>query len=129
MIEPVPLRFRNQFSENSKIFSLSDVFPEIGHNLLCSMTKSDFVYPIIIKRTSADEVIKAYYEILRETLEDKEKLEIEVDDKDFSWKTLLYPTFLGDLMSIAFAEVHGVDAKEIPEVKFVKKWLRRVIHV
>lgn len=126
--EPVARRFRNQLCENAKKISSWDYFPEMGHNLLCALKEEiDRVTLVVFKRASANEIIKKYYEIIDEALSAGSIISILTKDEKFSWKTLIEPVFIGDLISVLVGDKLYRETKPIKQVDIVKTKLKEVV--
>jgi len=127
-ISPVARRFRNQLCENAKKISMWDVFPEMGHNLLCALKEeAERALLIVYKRNSADEITKKYYEILDVMFAQNNIIYINICDEKYSWGTLLEPVFISDILSILVGDYLGRKTKPIRQVDIVKEKLKEVV--
>ena len=124
-------RFRNQLCENSKRVTMWDVFPEMGHNLLCSLKEEESnVLIIAFRRKDADPITRKYYEILLELFNEGQNLIfIDLEEEKYSWGMLFEGIFIGDLISILVGDYLGRETKPIHQVDIVKKKLREVVRV
>lgn len=121
-LSPVLLRFVNQLAENAKHLASSIVLPERAHNLICPLKRSRIpVSLLFLKRTSIDTFTKSITKKFREILQNRKSFQIQIDDKKFSLKTLLYPTFIIDLLSVLIADEKGENSHDIREIEEVKK--------
>ena len=123
---PVLKRFQNQIAENVKAPALFGILPDMNHNLLVALKRTTNLFTTLIRRNSADNIVKAYYEIVQKTLSDATIMPIDINDDKHCWNTLLYPTYVIDVLSILAGDLKGVDVRAIPEVSNVKKTLAKI---
>jgi len=121
MLSPLATRALNQFSENAKKLVFPAIIPEATHSSLNTVRHED-AFLFIVRRSSAEPLISRIYEFL-DTL-DVSKFFLDVDDKSFSWRSLLEPTFVIDLLSVFTAERLNRNAEEISIIMRAKQWLK-----
>lgn len=120
-LSPVLLRFVNQLAENAKHLASSIVLPEGAHNLICPLNRSRIpVSLLFLKRTSLSKFTSKITEEFKKVLRERKTFEITTDDKKFSMKTLLHPTFLVDLLSVMIADEKDLSSYDIREIEEVK---------
>ncbi|MCD6491244.1 MAG: SIS domain-containing protein [Candidatus Korarchaeota archaeon] len=125
---PVARRFRNQLGENSKRIAQWDYFPEMGHNLLCSLIEEkEGLLLFIFRRKSANDIVKKYYEVIDASFSSEQIINVNVNDEKYSWRTLMEPIFIGDLLSIIIADILNREAKPIKQVDIVKTKMKEAV--
>lgn len=120
-LSPVLTRFVNQLAENAKHLASSLFLPEGGHNLICPLKCSKMpVSLFFLQRTSLGKFTAKTFERFKEILHSRERFQINIDDTKFSWQSLLYPTFVIDLLSVLVADLKDVNCYDITEIKEMK---------
>lgn len=121
-LSPVLLRFVNQLAENAKHLASSTILPEGAHNLICPLRRSRVpVSLFFLKRTSLNAFTSKLTKEFKRVLRERKTFEITTDDKKFSMKTLLHPTFLVDLISVMIADEKDLSSYDIQEIEEVKE--------
>lgn len=107
----IAYRWEDQLSENAKIFSKANYFPELVHNdIECKKKKNDEIIFLYDKKT---EQIKKAEKILNPiNIKLKGKTQIE---------KILYGIYIGDELSKELARLKKINYKKTPRIKFLKK--------
>lgn len=124
-ISPVSTRFVNQLAENAKHLASSVVLPEGGHNLICPLNRSKIPISLLfLERNTIGEFTANFTKHFKEVLQERTQFSIQIEDEKFSLKTLLYPTFLVDLISVRIADEKNVSSHDITEIQSLKSKMK-----
>lgn len=124
-LSPVLLRFVNQLAENAKHLATSTTLPEAAHNLICPLRRSRIPISLLfLKRSSLGNFTSKLTEEFKNLLQERNAFQLTTEDKKFSMKTLLHPTFLIDLLSVLIAEEKDVSAYDIKEIEEIKEKMK-----
>jgi glucose/mannose-6-phosphate isomerase len=128
--EPVALRWKDQFNENSKVFAVWNLFPELNHNeivgweILEEITKN---FRIILIRDKGDfKRIKVRMDITKSIIEKKVGGISEVWSKGNSLLARIFSLiYLGDFVSFYLAILNGADPTPVKMIDLLKKELAK----
>ncbi len=120
----VAYRWKCDINENSKMWGISNVFPEANHNEILPMTKQKDVFIVLIKDKDDDKRVKRRMEVI-EKIAKKSKVGVMiVEPKGENIVEKVFSTvFLGSLVSCYLAKNHKVDANEMELLEDFKKML------
>ena len=121
-LQPVVLRAKNEFAENSKIPVYMGVFPESGHNDIEAWARLEGKTMIVIRTGNPveDSMLDAAISVVRP----RPVLEIRSRSMKPLVK-LMWPSWLIGLASLNLANMLGVGVAEIPNIDRYKKAFRR----
>jgi glucose/mannose-6-phosphate isomerase len=119
-LEAVALRLKNQFSENSKIMSKTEFFPELCHNEIVGLNSapknSSFLF---MRDTEENEQMKKQIEFTERLLKGKNPITMQTRGKG-RLARILSLVYLGDFISFYLAILRGVDPTPVPEIERLK---------
>ncbi len=126
--EALPTRWRNQFSENSKILAFSNLIPEMNHNEIVGWAKPtailDKVHVIMLRDDRNSPRVQFRFETTKEILA---KHNIPVTEWSAQGRSRLCRTFSlllpADFVSYYLAILNGVDPTAIENIVFLKNKL------
>jgi glucose/mannose-6-phosphate isomerase len=123
--EPVLLRWRQQFNENSKMLCWHHTIPEMNHNEIVGWHERNENFAVIFLRNKDDYKRNAVrMDFVKQTVSQFTPTIIEVYAKGQSNpERLIYLTHLGDWVSLYVARLKGVDASEINVIDRLKELL------
>ena len=128
--EPVVLRWKDQFNENSKVFSTCNVFPELNHNeivgweILQELTRNFAI--ILLRDKNASERINLRMDITKSIIENKVGLTREIWSEGDSLLARIFSlVYLGDFVSFYLAILNGVDPTPVKMIDLLKKELEK----
>lgn len=124
--DSVALRWKNQLSENSKVLSQFNVFPELTHNEIVNMTGRNYEDGIIMMFPAPSELasqrvnnqIEIALELIQPFVKDIIHLPLEGDN---FFESRLFLIYLGDYVSIYLALLEGIDPTEIDAIISLKE--------
>ncbi len=127
-LQPVVVRWRNQFNENSKILAYSNVFPELNHNEIMGWeASSDLVAPFsILMLRDADENPRnrTRLEITRNLLHKKDIPIFEIFTEGNTRMSRIFSMiYLGDWVSYYLALLYNKDPYLIESIQLLKEKL------
>lgn len=124
-IYPVLIRFVNQLAENAKHLASSVVLPEGGHNLVCPLNRSKIPISLLfLERKARKKFTTNFTKHFKEILQDRKQFSISIEDEKFSLNSLLYPTFLIDLISVLIADEKNISSHDIAEIESLKSKMK-----
>jgi len=126
--EALPTRWRNQFSENSKILAFSNLIPEMNHNEIVGWAKPtailDKVHVIMLRDERNSPRVEFRFETTKEILA---KHVMPVTEWPAQGRSRLCRTFSlllpADFVSFYLAILNDVDPTAIENIVFLKKKL------
>ncbi|MBA7491520.1 hypothetical protein ES702_02067 [subsurface metagenome] len=128
--EPVALRWKDQFNENSKVFAIWNLFPELNHNeivgweILEEITKNFII--ILIRDRDDFERIKVRMDITKSIIKKKVSGINEVWSEGSSLLARIFSLiYLGDFISFYLAILNGVDPTPVKMIDLLKKELAK----
>ena len=123
--EPVLLRWRQQFNENSKMLCWHHTIPEMNHNEIVGWHERNENFAVIFLRNKDDYKRNAVrMDFVKQAVSQFTPTIIEVYAKGQSIpERLIYLTHLGDWVSWYIARLKGVDASEIKVIDRLKDLL------
>lgn len=110
-LKAVAYRWEDQFSENAKIFSEVNFFPELAHNDIESIPEKNHKIIFLINKQTKQ--IKKAAKMLK-------PIKIKLKGKNFLEK-MFYGIYLGDYTSKYLAKLKHRDYKKIPQINKLKK--------
>jgi glucose/mannose-6-phosphate isomerase len=128
---PVPIRWRNQFNENSKSMAFSNVFPELNHNEIMGwegLAEVNKHFRVILLR-DPDETprIKYRISITKDILKQKKILFGEIFAEGNSRLARLFSLiYLGDWASYYWAMLNEKDPLMIETIDLLKEKLSKI---
>ncbi len=128
LLAPVTVRWRNQFNENSKILSFSNVFPELNHNEIMGWeAKPELLQPfciVLLRDREESPRNKLRLEITRKIMQDKNVPIFDVFSEGESRLARLFSMiYLGDWISYHLALLYKKDPYVIKSIEFLKEKL------
>ncbi len=129
--EPVALRWKEQFNENSKVFALWNVFPELNHNEIVGWEFLENIlkdFALVLIRDEFDlSRIKARMEITKSLIKGKvgEITEVWTEGKSLLAR-LFTAIYLGDFVSYYLALLNCVDPTSIKMIDLLKCKLAKI---
>jgi len=128
MLAPVAFRWRTQINENSKSLAMSQELPELDHNEVVGWEKGPSVLkdPIVVVIASPGDPprMRTRLDITRQIIGDKSPVRIEAGRGESRLAQILSAMYLGDMMSLYLAFLHGVDPVTIEAINFLKGKLK-----
>lgn len=119
-LEAVALRLKNQFSENSKIISKTEFFPELCHNEIVGLGSAPENSSFLFMRDSEEnEQMKKQIEFTERLLRAKNPITMRARGKG-RLARILSLVYLGDFISFYLAILRGVDPTPVPEIERLK---------
>ncbi len=127
-LQPVTVRWRNQFNENSKIMAFSNVFPELNHNEIMGWEgppEVNRLFRVIILRDPAEsERNQQRVEITKAIIKDKGIPVLEIFAEGNSHLTRMFSLiYTGDWASYYLAMINEKDPIRIDSIDLLKKKL------
>jgi len=127
-LEPVAVRLRQQFNENSKILAMHHVIPEMNHNELVGWGGHNHDKAVVLLRQNEDLVRNAIrIDICKEIWRNSAGVLIEVyahgSDKI---SRSLYLVHLIDYITCYASDLNGADSMEIRVIDYLKDALSKV---
>ncbi len=127
-LHPIPVRWRNQFNENSKIMAFSNVFPELNHNEIMGWEgppKVNQCFRVILLRDAEESARnKQRVEITKAILRDKGIPILEVFAEGKSRLARMFSLiYIGDWASYYLAMINAKDPIKIDSITLLKKKL------
>ena len=124
----VAMRFKQQFNENSKIPSKSEVFSELNHNEIVGWERAGELsksFTCIFIRDKEEPVeIKSRIEITKEVMEQEGVKILELQAQGESMLAKMLSTIcIGDFTSNYLAFLHGVDPTPVKTITYLKDTL------
>jgi glucose/mannose-6-phosphate isomerase len=124
-MEPAGIRFSQQVQENAKHECFQHVLPEMNHNVIESYYGTlDSVYFLI--DSMQNERVTSRFEFIGGLLEVENHKVINLNMKDFSYKSVYEMIYLLDWVSIYVADERGVDSLNVPNITSLKEFLEQV---
>jgi len=125
---PVPVRWRNQFNENSKIMAFSNVFPELNHNEIMGWEgppEVNRLFRVIILRDPGEsERNRQRVEITKTIIKDKGIPVLEIFAEGKSKLARMFSLiYTGDWASYYLAMINEKDPIRIDSIDLLKKKL------
>jgi glucose/mannose-6-phosphate isomerase len=124
----VVYRWQTQLNETSKMFALSNVFPEMNHNEISAHSKSGNFEAVLLRDGHDHERIKKRMNITKRVMAGV----LPVNDVHVRGKSMLsrmfYAIHFGDWVSCFLADMNGVDPKATPEIEYLKEELKKTRH-
>jgi len=130
-LEAVVLRWRTQFSENSKSLSSTHVFPEMNHNEIVGWEFPEELLPyfiVIILRDSCEHPrVSKRIEITKKILEDNDIKTLQVFSLgNFLLSRLFSLIYIGDFSSFYLSILNRVDPTPVKRIDYLKRELAKV---
>ena len=127
----MPVRWRNQFNENSKAMAFSNIFPELNHNEIMGWEGPEAVnrklQVIILRDTEETSRNKQRVQITKRILKRKNIPIMEVFAEGHSRLTRLFSLIAtGDWASYYLAMLNEVDPIKIGNIDLLKKELSKI---
>jgi len=129
-LNPVVVRWRNQFNENSKILAFSNVLPELNHNEIMGWEaprKLLNCFSVLFLRDSQEQSRnKKRLEITREILRKGKVPIFELFSEGKSNLARIFShIYLGDWVSYYLALLYGKDPLRIDSIDYLKETLKK----
>jgi len=126
---PIPVRWRNQFNENSKVMAFSNVFPELNHNEIMGWEGPRQVNQhfrvILLRDREESSQNKKRVEITKQILKNKKIPVLEVFSEGKSRLARMFSLiYTGDWASYYLAMINEKDPITIDSIDFLKKKLK-----
>jgi len=124
-IGSVALRWRGQLSENSKILSSSNIFPEMNHNEIMGWSKTyslrKDIIAILLKGKRDPEKIKKRMNITENILKREKYKVVEVKSRgDSIIENMLSLIYIGDFVSFYLAVLNKIDPTPVDKIAYLK---------
>ena len=124
MFEPVIIRWRQQFNENSKMLCSHHVMPEMNHNELVGWDRGSEEVVVVMVRSDLDfPRTSARMDICEKIFNDKSEVIIINGIGESLIEQFFQLIHLGDWISLVLAEAHEVDAMTIDNIDLLKNKL------
>jgi glucose/mannose-6-phosphate isomerase len=126
----VAMRFKQQFNENSKVPSKSEVFSELNHNEIVGWERANELAKcfsaIFIRDQNESMEIKSRIEITKELMEQEgvKLFEIQAQGQSMLAK-MLSTVCIGDFTSNYLAILRGVDPTPVKTINYLKDTLKQ----
>jgi glucose/mannose-6-phosphate isomerase len=126
--EGIAIRFRQQLNENSKVLCWHHIIPEMNHNELVGWTEKNENISVLIFLDKDDYSRNlARVDINKEVIKKYTSSITEIYSKGNSTiEKAIYFIHLGDWISVALAELRGVDAVEVNVINHLKSKLSEI---
>jgi len=134
--EAVAWRWKEQFSENSKVLAGHNVFPELNHNELVGwglrheMDKKFQVIYLNDRRVASSEIhsrVFARMELTKNIIEESGAPVMSVASEGQSLLARFFSLiFLGDMASVYLAILNGVDPTPVEKIDYLKSQLTKI---
>ncbi len=122
---PVARRWKAQVNENAKLPAFFSELPEADHNELCGWSGSDFA-AVLLEDSDQHPRERRRFELTGEAIAASGAKVIRLETEgETRTARLLWATMLGDLVSLALAEAHGVDPLPVEAIEGFKAALGR----
>ncbi len=127
--EPISVRWRHQFNENSKVIARTDIVPECNHNDIVGWSANPEItklFSCILFRDKDEETIDmtTRMNFMRDLFHNTAANTIEVFPKGKSQLAkMMYLMCLGDLTSCYLAVLRGIDPSPVDIITELKKRL------
>ncbi|MFH1613227.1 MAG: bifunctional phosphoglucose/phosphomannose isomerase [bacterium] len=130
-MEPIVMRWKAQFNENSKMCAFFNVFPELNHNEIVGWeTPASWLKDVIViylKDIQDHSRIKLRMDITEKAIKNKIKEVVEIK---FAGKNVLTRLFsfiyLGDFISFYLAILNNQDPTTIEPINYLKNELAKI---
>jgi len=121
--EPIGIRWRNQLNENSKMFALNNVLPELCHNEIVPDGKHQPLDTgvVVIEDKLYNDRIEKRIRILKEHIW-KSVIVVSCDHKNKLFRYFYY-ILLGDYVSYFLAELNNEDSVTVTNIDLLKEKL------
>ncbi len=128
LMEPVGLRWRGQFEENSKVLAYGNIIPEMNHNEIVGWEQTAHLTGrlsvIILEDQSDHPKVKQRMQIVREMVEDQTVFAIKLSTMGNSRLTRQFSLVqLADWVSVYLALLNRVDPTPIAKIDLLKSRL------
>lgn len=124
LFEPVAVRWRQQFNENSKMLCWHHVIPEMNHNELVGWDRGAEDVVVVMFRSELDyERTAARMDICEGIFNAKSEVVVINGIGDSLIEQFFQLIHLGDWLSLNLAEAHEVDPMTIDNIDFLKNKL------
>ncbi len=128
IFEPVVIRWRNQFNENSKVLSFSNVFPELNHNEIMGWEAPKEILSnlniILLRDPSESPRNKRRLEITKDIFQNNHFPIIEVFGEGKSTLARIFSMiYIGDWVSYYLALLYDKDPYKIKSINLLKETL------
>ena len=125
--EAAGLRWKTQFSENSKMTALLNLFPELNHNEIVNLgelKKGEHSFSLVILRDKEDhKQVKKRIEITKKLLQDKIEITEVWAQGQSRLARLMSLIYFGDYLSVYLALLNGTDPTPVRIIENLKKEL------
>ncbi len=131
LLAPVTVRWRNQFNENAKILSFSNVFPELNHNEIMGWEAPPALLEpfcvVLLRDRDESSRNKLRLEVTRKIMQDKNVPIFDVfTEGDPPLARLFSMIYLGDWISYHLALLYRKDPYVIKSIEFLKQKLSEI---
>jgi len=134
-LEPVALRWKTQFNENSKTHAFFAPLPEMNHNEIIAWVNLDGTrtfYPhltaLVLRTPDEHPRVAMRMEITRELIQKNNGTVVEVrPEGNDALGRMLYLIHLGDWVSLYLALLYGADPTEINNINYLKTKLSQKV--
>lgn len=120
ILSPVAYRWKCQLNENSKMFSITNEFPELNHNEVVGwgqrLTESFEV--VVLKDSDSDARIDKKIRVTEEEI--GTEFEVVELGGDYLLTKLLSGVFIGDLVSVYLGILNGVNPTPVSRIDSIK---------
>ncbi|HDD25653.1 MAG TPA: bifunctional phosphoglucose/phosphomannose isomerase [Acidilobales archaeon] len=126
--EPLCLRFKNEFNENSKIIAKCEIYPEWAHNDIVGYEGGVRNVKVILANPNDGSLYQKVFEgfmVPYLTSLGYEVCEVKLQGKCMLAK-LIYGSLIAGLTSVLLAQRKGVDPLETRSIKLYKEYIKRV---
>jgi glucose/mannose-6-phosphate isomerase len=125
LLEAVNLRWRGQFQENSKVFAIGNLFPEMNHNEIMGWEYPGPIHErlaVVVLRDRADHPrVQRRLDVTRDLLADRATSWMEVETKgEHKLARMLSLVNFGDWVSFYLAMLQDVDPTPIGLINALK---------
>ena len=127
--EAVAMRWKGQFSENSKLLAGVNLFPELNHNEIVGFRPKPAgpIRVIFLKDSGDHSRIKARMDITKAIIEESGARVLEVHSEGKSLLARLFSLiYLGDFVSLYLAVLNKVDPTPVKNIDFLKSELAKI---
>jgi glucose/mannose-6-phosphate isomerase len=126
----VAMRYKQQFNENSKVPSKSDVFSELNHNEIVGWERAENLAAsfsaIFLRDKEEPSAIQSRIEITKELMEQEgvaALLEVQAQGKS-RLARMLSTTLIGDFTSVYLSILRAVDPTPVKTINYLKETLK-----
>lgn len=135
--EPIPsvaFRWKTQFNENSKIYAIESIIPEMHHNEIVAYQENGFLpsglITVFLRSKLEPEEIRGRIEVTRRLLEERGVELLEVwGEGETMLANIASIVYIGDLASLYLAHLRGVNPADISIIGKLKSEIDRKMKI